>query len=182
MSAAGRACRSRVIDVAFWLTVPFVIATIITHTVGWQDLSLVLGIISFLVLAYVVFTACRAAFARARRDRAEIKNAHSLTRQCMELVDMIEQALSIPDPERVYSLLDQFYGRVGLFLTKYGQYMLPEAADIVWEMENSIAGARFLKEGDLLLFMSMMRESLETMQGKILDADDRTLHALRNEM
>lgn len=179
---AGQACRSRVLDVIAWVTLSFAIALVITLTVGWSDISLVLGVISFLVLVYVVFTACRAALARARRDKAEIENAHSLLRQCMALVDMIEQALGMLDRERVNVMLDQLYGRVGLFLTKYGQYMRPEAADIVWEMENSIADAKFRKQDDLLLFTSLMRESLGSVQSKILDVDDRTLHALRSKM
>lgn len=177
----GRIYRHRAIDVLFWISVAGAIVMLVSLTVGWNDHSLVLGIISFVVMAYVVFTECRAALAQARVDKAEIKNAHALVRQCQATVGGIERALMDTDFDRVHVLLDQLYGRVGLFLTKYGRYMQPKAADIMWEMENSIADARFLQEAELLQFIVMMRELLGDMKGKILDVDDRTLQALRNK-
>lgn len=177
----GRACHSRALDVIFWITVASVVAIGLSLTGQLDGEPGALGVISFLVLAYVTFTACRASFAQARVDEAEIDNAHALIRQCLATVGMVDLALRIPDRERASALLDHLYGRVGLLVTQYGRYMRPEAADIVWEMENSIVNARFLRDGDLRPFVGLLRGRLYALQASVLDRDDYTLRALRGK-
>lgn len=181
--APEHVCRYRASDVLFWISVAGVIILFISLTVGWNDHSLVLGIVSFFVMAYVIFTSGRSALAQARVDSAEIKNTHALVRQCRATVNGIDRALRDPDFDLVRVLLGQLYGRVGVVLTKYGRYMQPEAADIVWEMENAIADIRSkpLQEAELLQFITMAHERLIDMKGKILYVDDRTLGALGNK-
>ncbi|MDD9825373.1 MAG: hypothetical protein OXU86_01125 [Thaumarchaeota archaeon] len=181
-SAPRRAGGHRGVTVAFWIVVPSVIILAVSLVKKWDDGSFVLSLISFLVLVYAVFTACKANLAQARRDKSEIKNAHALIRQCRATLKGIDIALRDMEFERAYLLLDQLHGRVGLFLTKYGSYMQPEAADIVWEMENSITSAKTPQGGDHRLFIDMMRESLDAMQENILDVDDPAVRDPRSKM
>lgn len=169
------------LDVIFWLAVASVVALGLSLTGQLDDDPGALGVISFLVLAYVTFTACRASFAQARVDEAEICSAHALIRQCWATVGMIDLALRVPDLERMRALADHLYGRVGLLVTQYGRYMRPEAADIVWEMENSIVNARFLRDKDLRKFIVFLYGRLDALRANVLDRDDYALRALRGK-
>ncbi|MDD9808460.1 MAG: MARVEL domain-containing protein [Thaumarchaeota archaeon] len=147
---------------------------------GWDNASFVLSLVSFLIIAYVIFTAFKAAMAQARRDRNEIQNAYALIRRCKATIKTIDRYLRVPDFELTYRLLDQLYDRVGLFVTQYGRYMHPDAADIVWEIENSVIKARRLQEGDLRRLMALLLERLAALHSCVLDADDPMLRDVRN--
>jgi len=184
MSSGGfalRACESKFVTAVFWVTVAGSTAAGLYLTGKWDDGSAVLSVISFLVLVYVVFTACKSTVAQARMDREEIGNAYALIRRCRATVVMIDQALRDADLEKVRTLLDHLYGKVGLLVTQYGRYMLPEAADIVWDVEYSIVDAGFLQHGDLRQFVALMHERLDELHASVRDVDDSTLSALRNK-
>ncbi|MDD9809188.1 MAG: hypothetical protein OXU25_05075 [Thaumarchaeota archaeon] len=157
-----------------------VIAIYVSLVHGWDDASFVLGLVSFLIIAYVIFTAFKAAAAQARRDRNEIHNAYALIRRCRATIGMIGRYLRARDREMMHRLLDQLYDRVGLFVTQYGRYMHPDAADIVWEMENSLIKARGLHGEDLQRLMALLRARLADLHSCVLDVDDPLLRDVRN--
>ena len=179
MDSAGSS-GNRFINVTFWIVVAGVIIIGMSLTGQWDDGSGALGIISFLVLVYVIFTACKASFAQARIDEAGIRHAHALISQCGSTVSMIDQALREPDFERAHRLLDHLYARVGLFVTQYDLYMKPGAPDVVWDMENSIVDARFLPSKVHRQCIAMLRKRLDELRANVRDVNDPTLGALRN--
>lgn len=148
---------------------------------GWSDGSFVLSLVSFLIIAYVIFTAFKSTAAQARRDKNEIQNAYALIRRCRATVDMIDRSLRDMDFELTHRLLEQLYGRVGLFVTQYGRHMHPDAADIVWEIENSVIKARYLRGRELRELIDLLRDRLSALHSCVLDVDDPILRDVRNK-